>query len=90
MKEDQLEAFYAQLLALSEKGDEAGAQGLIGKEFPKLPEDVQGELLARMYFKSLQDENERASVIAQVQEKGLELLDTLDAMEAILKDRKKS
>ena len=86
MKKDALQALYTKLQALSEKGDEAAAQELIGKEFSKLPEDVQGELLARVYFKSLQEENERAPVIAQIQEKGLELLDTLDAMEAILKD----
>jgi uncharacterized protein involved in exopolysaccharide biosynthesis len=88
MKKDALEMLYAKLRALHEKGDETEAQKLIGKEFPNLPEDVQGEILARLYFSTLQEQTAQAATIAAVQEKGLEVLDTLDAMEAVLKKDK--
>jgi len=89
MKDDILEVFYTKLEALYRKEDEAAAQKLIAEEFPKLPEEVQGEILARMYFKGLEEQNRQAATVAQIQEKGLEVLDALDAMEAVLKSRRK-
>ena len=42
-----------------------------------------------MYFKGLEVQNRQAAVVAEIQEKGLEILDTLDVMEQMLKDKKK-
>ena len=84
MEYDALEALYANLQALYEKGDEEAAQKLIGEEFPKLSEEIQGEILNRMYFKTLEDQNEQAAILADVQKKGIETLDALDAMEKVL------
>ena len=89
MKDDILEVFYTKLEALYRKGDEATAQQLIAEEFPKMSEEVQGEILARMYFKGLDEQNRQAETVARIQEKGLEVLDALDAMEAVLKSRRK-
>ena len=89
MEHDALELFHTQLQALYEKGDESAAQKLIAEEFPKLPESVQGDILTRMYFKGLEVQNRQAAVVAEIQEKGLEILDTLDVMEQMLKDKKK-
>ena len=87
MQHDKLQELQEKLEKLYEQGDEAGAQTLIGEEFPKLPEEVQGELLARMYFKTLGDQNRQAEILAQVQEKALDALDALDVTEEALKKK---
>lgn len=80
MDQQQLEALYKQLVELSNAGDEAGAQKLIKERFAELPEDLQGEILARMYFANVQREIEDVETLASVQERALSSLDMLEAL----------
>lgn len=79
-KLDILINFYNELAQLQRDGKEGEAEMLLQERFTQLPEDVQGELLARMYFNSLAERIVQEDAIAEVQEKGLEALDALDVL----------
>lgn len=78
MEEDILKRFAENIRALLEKGDEEGARALIEKEFKNLPEQTQGELLNALYFSGLERKSQEEAVIADVQEKGLAALESLE------------
>jgi hypothetical protein len=78
---DTLTSFYNKLRSLSVAGDENSAKELIRVEFPKLPERVQGEILTSLYMAELRSQNEDADTIANIQERGLEILDALEILE---------
>src|SRR4051812_16901297 len=77
---EKLIALYNDLSKLQAEGKEAEAKKLLEERFLELPEDVQGELLARMYMNALVEKVEREDALALVQEKGLEALDALELL----------
>jgi len=79
MEYESLVNFYNELSAFAEKGDEQGAQKFLEKNFPVLPEELQGELLTRLYFNTLQEETERLQMLADIQQKTLDVIDALEA-----------
>ena len=87
MDYDTLQKFYEQLSTLAEQGDEAQAQELLGKRFSELPEDMQAELLTRLYFNALEEQGRDADAVAQLQEKGLAALDALEIMKKNLESK---
>ena len=89
MEYEALLNFYNELSALAEAGDEKKAQDLMREKFTQLPEDVQGEIIARLYFKAAEDEVTEAQAIAEIQEKGLVALDTLEILKKGLEGKGK-
>ena len=87
MDYDTLLRFYEELSTLAEQGKEAQAQELIGKRFAELPEDMQAELLTRLYFQALEEEGRDADAMAEIQEKGLDALETLQIIKKNLEGR---
>lgn len=83
MDYEALLSLYNEISALTESGDEKGASELIGKRFAELPEDIQGELTTRLYFKALEEQVDEADAMAELQEKGLDAVDAL----ALLKEK---
>jgi hypothetical protein len=79
-KSEILIALYNDLAALQREGKQIEAQTLLKERFVQLPEDVQGELLARLYMNSLVEKVEREDAVGFVQEKGLEAFDALDIL----------
>ncbi len=79
---EKLIALYNELAQLQREGKIAEGQKLLQERFADLPEDVQGELLARLYMNSLVEKVEREDAIALAQEKGLEALDALEILKA--------
>lgn len=75
----QVTDLYNDLAAISEQGSEAQVEEFIKERFSQLPEEVKGELLARMYLESVAQRVEEEDTIAAIQERGLEALDELDA-----------
>ena len=88
-KFELLSALYNDAAKLVEEGKENEAQELLKKRFAELPEDVQGEIMARMYLNSLADRVERENAVAKVQERGLAALDALDVIQKELEKTKK-
>jgi hypothetical protein len=80
MEYQELLNFYTQLSDLSAAGKEQEAAELIGKRFSELPQDVQGEILTRMYARALEEQTEEIGTIADIQEKGLAVLDSLEIL----------
>lgn len=76
----QLIQLYNELAQLQREGKIAEGQKLLQERFAELPEDVQGELLARLYLNSLVEKVEQEDALALVQEKGLEALDALEVL----------
>ena len=89
MEYKELLQLYNELVALAETSTE-DAQKLIQERFAELPEDVQGELLARMYFKALEDTVEQVQVLGHVQEKGLEALEQMEVLKKKLESERGS
>jgi hypothetical protein len=75
-----LEDFYDSLLTFAQHDDEKGAQKYIQEHFSELPEDVQGELLTRLYFRAAEDEVEEAATLGVIQERGIEAIEALEAI----------
>lgn len=71
---------YQKLLEFSDTGDSVGAQKYIGKHFSKLPEDVQGEILTRLYLEGVQGELEETKGIMEMQKQGLDALRVLEML----------
>jgi hypothetical protein len=80
MEQDQLADFYSRLSVLVDSGDENGAQAFIKEEFPKLSEDTQGELLARIYFSAVEDLTQEEEAILEVQKQGLAAVEVLEEL----------
>jgi len=76
----QLIDLYNELARLNREGKDAEAQKLLADTFPKLPEDVQGELLANMYVTALEERVAQEDALADVIKRGIETLDQLDAL----------
>lgn len=72
--------FYNELTTLVQVGDDAKVQEAVAKRFGELPEDVQGELLTRMYLKGMQEKVEESDTLAAIQEEGLAALETLEIL----------
>lgn len=70
----QLMDFYNDLSQVSASGDEAKVEEFMKERFTKLPEDMQGELLARMYLESVAQKVEGEDALAAVQERALQVL----------------
>ena len=85
-KTEILISFYNQLAKLQGEGKESEMQTLLQERFTQLPEDVQGELLARLYLNSLVEKVEQEDAIGLVQEKGLEALDALEILRKKIKE----
>ena len=77
----QLAEIYSKLLALSDAGDRVGAQAFLKEKFDRLPDDVQADIMTRMYFAVARQEADETDVLAQVQEKGLEVVEALRAVQ---------
>lgn len=71
---------YKKLLEFSARGDEAGAQEYIAKHFSELPEDVQGEIMTRLYFSAVEDELEEKRGIMQMQKEGIDAIRVLEML----------
>ena len=80
MEYETLLDFYNDLKAVVEEGDEQKTQAMLAERFAQLPEDMQGELLMRLYFSAIDEEAKQANAIADFQTKGLDALDALDAL----------
>ena len=87
MDHETLLKFYEELSALAEQRNEAQAQELIAKRFSELPENVQAELLARLYFNALEEQGIDADAVAEMQEKGLAALDALEILKKNLESK---
>jgi hypothetical protein len=88
-KSEVLIALYNDLAQLQGEGKEQEAQSLLSERFAQLPEDVQGELLARLYLNALAEKVERENAIALVQEKGLATLEALDVLKKKIEEGNK-
>ena len=73
---------YNELNTLAQRGDERGAQELLKKHFNEFPEDLQGEIVTRLYLSGLQDDAEETGNLLDVQ------VQALEAHEAILAIKK--
>lgn len=71
---------YNELARLQREGKQDEARTLLQASFTRLPEDVQGELLANMYVNALQERVAQEDALAEVITKGVETLDALDAL----------
>ncbi len=81
MTEDNLGQLYDRLHELLSKGDQAAAQKLVAEEFEKLPDELQGRILNNVYFAALQKQNTEAAAIADIQEKGLKIIQDIEKTE---------
>ncbi len=78
MTNDPLTEMYNKLVDLSKTGDDVALKDFIQKEFKRLPDDVQRELITKLYFKSSEEEVEEARVLAQVQERAMEGIEAVE------------
>ncbi len=81
MADTTIQDFYTALASFAQTGDEAGAKKYLEENFKNLPEDVQGEMLTRLYFEGLKDEADEVKILGEVQEKGLHLAQMLEALQ---------
>lgn len=87
MDYDTLLKFYEQLSSLAEQGDESQVRELIGKRFSELPEEMQAELLTRLYFSELEEQGRDADAVAEIQQKSLAALDVLEVLKKNLESK---
>ena len=89
MEDEKLLEIYNELLELGAKGDDAKAMEVVQERFKEMPEDMQAELLTRLYFKSLEDKAEEADIIAQVQEAGINEIERLENLKKTMEEESK-
>lgn len=81
MEHEALLDVYEKLSQLAQANDEAGAKKLLRERFAELPEDVQAQILTRLYFSALDRQNEEAITLAQIQENALSALEALEILQ---------
>ena len=75
-----LTGLYNELLTLQGAGKDNEVRAFMENRFTQLPEDVQGELLARLYLQSLATRIAGEDAVAETQVKGLAMLDALEVL----------
>ena len=90
MEDETILNLYKQLLELAEKGDETKTAEVMAQRFAELPEDMQGEILTRLYFKSLEERAEEIETIPELQERTMEVIGELEIQQKKLEDEGKT
>jgi len=83
----QLIDLYNEIARLEREGKGDEAKKLFAETFSRLPEDVQGELLANMYVGALEERVAQEDALADVIEKGIKALDELDSLQKEVENR---
>jgi hypothetical protein len=70
----------AKIATMIETAPESKVRAYVDKQFPKMPEEMQQNLLADMLITSLRDEAAELDAIGLIQKEGLAAIEQLDAM----------
>lgn len=86
MNESELAAMYAEAARLQAEGKEDEAKALLIKELPRMPEELQTEIMLEMFTDSLEREVAGQQLAHQIQEDGLAAAKVLTEIEERLKE----
>ncbi len=80
MNEQELDVVREKIAELTIHGTESELRAYIDAQFPRLPENMQNEIMASLFATALEEELSELDAIDQVQEEGLKAVDDLEKL----------
>lgn len=84
MNTEQIAKLYENMMRLTAAGKEAEARALLIGSLPRLPEELQAEIMIEMYTESLEKEEAGLRLKREIQEDGLAAAKVLQAIQKSL------
>lgn len=75
---EELAVIHDTLAELAGAGKEAEVRAYLKEQLPRLPENMQKEIMARSYFDALVEEADTIEKISAIQKEGLAVIDVLE------------
>lgn len=80
MDNQEIEQLYNRLFQLVNEGKEKEAEAHFKEQFPKLPREVQGQILLRLATAEMNNEADRLEATADFQEQGIAFIEAMEAL----------